>query len=124
MCKSKGEDTLYEALSTCYVVTRWPRINNWSIDMCVNVNNEVIYVQYDGVYFHGLDRPIEETLARQNEQSKVIARTYHRDIEQNVWFRNNSLKLVRFTDIESKHLTNQQLVNLFHDKVRTLDDVV
>lgn len=56
------------------------------------------YVQFDGVYWHGLDRPIELIEERKNSHDQEIADRWHKDREQDEWFKAKGLKLVRITD--------------------------
>ena len=61
-----------------------------------------VYVQFDGDYWHGLDRPIHiiETSNRKIDQE--ILKKMKRDQAQNEWFRTNGLKLVRVRESEYK----------------------
>ena len=100
--KSKIEDKFYEVLCMLYGVENVERqvnINNWSIDFLVNKN---LYVQFDGVHWHGLDRDIDSIKNSCRPVDVVIAKTYQRDIEQNKWFAENNLTLIRITDKEFK----------------------
>lgn len=98
--KSGPEDRLYEALITKFPTTqRQAHINGWSIDFYIPEIN--IYVQLDGVYWHGLNRPIELIQASLNPRDKVILTTIERDKRQNLWFKEQGIKLLRFTDKQS-----------------------
>lgn len=70
----------------------------WSIDFYVR--RYCIYIQFDGIYWHGLDRPIKIIENSESPCDRAIAKAYYRDIEQNVWFKKNNLKLIRITDRE------------------------
>jgi hypothetical protein len=97
--KSKVEDQLYYDLCELYSpanVERQASLNGWSIDFKVND----VYVQLDGVYWHGLDRSLEELRASQNARDKVILGTRSRDSEQNEWCQKMGIRLVRVTDAE------------------------
>ena len=90
---SAGEDDVAHELEHMFgPVQRYPYVNGWSIDMYVCSIDT--YVQYDGVYWHGLDRPIEE-----NRNAK-ITKKYYRDIEQVRWFALHGMKLVRIIETE------------------------
>lgn len=90
---SGGETALAEELSVIFGrVDRFVWVNGWSIDAYVRSIDT--YVQYDGIYWHGLDRPIEE-----NTNVKIV-RKYFRDREQVAWFSEHGLKLVRITELE------------------------
>lgn len=60
------------------------------------------YIQLDGVYWHGLDRSIEELMRSKSPRDKVILGTVRRDAEQNEWCRASGTKMIRVTDIEYK----------------------
>ena len=95
--KSKIEDEFYEYLLTvfpCTIVSRQQMINGWNIDFKIGET----YVQFDGVYYHGLDRHINIIKEFNTKTDKVIYKTYLRDLEQNSWFKENGLKLIRVTD--------------------------
>lgn len=57
------------------------------------------YIQFDGVYWHGLDRTPEEIKNSSKIRDKNIYNRYQLDIKQNIWFKENNLKLVRITDV-------------------------
>lgn len=95
MKRSKIETRFYEALCRLFGrddIKRDVSVNGWSID-CHIVSLD-IYLQFDGVYFHGLDRPFEKIT------SPVIRRTFLRDAEQGKWFASNGKILVRVTDVD------------------------
>lgn len=99
--KSKSEDEFFELLCKRFGednVERQVNINGWSIDFKVNDT----YIQFDGVYWHGLDRDIEVIKEFKNPRDKVIYKTFLRDQEQNNWFAQQKIKLVRITDHEFK----------------------
>jgi hypothetical protein len=90
---SQGEAEVATLLATTFgEVKRWVWVNGWSIDMYVPSCDA--YVQFDGVYWHGLDRPIEMV------KDPKIVRKYYRDVEQVAWFSAQGLKLVRITEVE------------------------
>ena len=105
--KSKPEDECYKYLCTIYGnnnVERFVRVNKWSIDFCIsNIFNQNIYIQLDGIYWHGLSRSlikIKEAAENGSAQAIGIYKSYFKDIKQNKWFKENCLKLVRITDKE------------------------
>lgn len=107
--KSKAEDLFYRFLCEKFGknnVERQVRIHDWSIDFYIKTHK--IYIQFDGVYWHGLDRPIEIIKEFKNPRDKVIYETYLRDQEQNKWFKENNLKLVRVKDKDRLN------ISLFH----------
>ena len=96
---SLPEEHFYFILSKIFKVSeikRWVTINGWSIDFYVEPIDT--FIQIDGVYWHGLDRPIEEIRMGCNERDVVIAKKFDRDRQQDEWFPLNGLKLIRITD--------------------------
>lgn len=75
-------------------------VNSWEIDFYVPSID--VYIQFDGVYWHGLDRSIEDVCKFRAPRDKVIYETYCRDRVQDEWFAANHLRLVRVTDQEFK----------------------
>lgn len=77
-------------------------VGRWTCDFYVHTIS--VYVELDGEYWHGLDRPIEQiALARTRTDRKILG-THHSDRMQDIWFRDNGLKLVRITDKELRRL--------------------
>jgi hypothetical protein len=106
--KSKIEDELYVLLKNIYsTVERQLIINGWNIDFYIN--NIDVYLQFDGVYWHGLDRKIEEIKLFKNKQDKVIYSTYCRDKLQNAYFKTNNLKLIRLTDKQFSSMNKENI---------------
>ena len=115
--KSKIESIFYNSLCDIFDVSnidRFLRINKWSIDFYIKLLE--LYIQFDGVYWHGLERPIEKIMLFENKRDKTIYGTYCRDIEQNKWFKENNLKLIRITDLEFKN--NNDVKSLIESKLR------
>lgn len=75
-------------------------INGWLIDFYVPKINT--YVQFDGVYWHGVHMTEEQVDAAITKRERDVARKWHRDREQVVWFRSSGLRLVRITDEQFK----------------------
>lgn len=97
--KSCQEDELYSALCDLYgsfAVERHVDVNGWDIDFYVNTID--VYIQHDGSYYHGLDRPIEVIKEFRTETDKTIYRTFLRDLEQNKYFDEHNMTLVRVID--------------------------
>lgn len=73
-------------------------VNGWSIDM--HVVSIDTYVQFDGVYWHGLDRSLDLIERSGKAIDAVILEKWRRDREQDAWFECRKMKLVRVTDVE------------------------
>ena len=100
--KSKAEDRFYEFILEKFPdkeVERHVMINGWCIDF--KINNA--YVQFDGIYWHGLDRSVEEIESSKSSRDTVILKTYMRDIEQKAWFEENKTLLCRISDKDFIH---------------------
>lgn len=99
--KSRAEDEFFSLLCSNFGtenVERQARINGWSIDF--HIKHIDVYIQFDGVYWHGLDRPIEVIAESTRTRDKTIYATWQRDREQDKWFKENHLSLLRCTDKE------------------------
>jgi len=111
--QSRTEDEFFKILTIQFGdhdVERQIMINKkWSIDFHVKSINT--YVQFDGVYWHGLDRSLDEIKKFKTSRDVVILRKYETDREQDFWFRDNSLNLVRFTDAEVKTAIKQASIH-------------
>lgn len=95
--KSKFEDAVYAQLSLKFPdIQRQVYINGWSIDLFIP--EPPTYVQVDGMYWHGLDRPREVIEASSYPRDEVILSTLDRDKQQVEWFASQNMCLLRFTD--------------------------
>lgn len=66
---------------------------SWLIDYYVRDTDT--YVQLDGVFWHGLNKPLEELVSF----PRVLSQ-YNDDRDQDAWFLSRDLRLVRITDLE------------------------
>lgn len=101
--KSRQEDKFFEQLVTKFGaddIARSVSVNGWSIDFFIKSIDT--YVQFDGVYWHGLNRPLENIRSSTAPRDRVILKTHERDQEQNVWFAAHAMRLVRVTDKQFK----------------------
>lgn len=108
--RSNGERVLFDVLRELYPSTKhnvWfhPNVtgakNLWNIDMYVPELDT--YVQFDGTYWHGLDRPIEMIKESRTACDTTIYKKWSSDREQDAWFSASGKRLVRITDDEFKH---------------------
>ena len=90
-------------------------VNGWMIDFYVKDIDT--YLQFDGVYWHGLKKTQKQLSESKSPRDKVILGTVLRDIEQNKWFTKNNLKLVRVTDEEYKHALNSVCLEQLKQKL-------
>lgn len=99
--KSRAEDRMYELLLKQFNTTDVerqckPKGTNWPIDFYVKSIDT--WIQVDGVYWHGLDRPIEEHVTSNLPRSLSIIGKWHVDRAQDAWLAERNMKLVRVTD--------------------------
>ncbi len=101
--ESAGERELVEwlrsALGVHDVVHHPERVQGSDID--IYVRSADAYVQFDGVYYHGLDRPYEEL-------TPVIRRKFDRDRATDRLFTRLDLRLVRITDKQWASMTSEE----------------
>lgn len=86
---------------------------SWLIDFYVKSLDT--YVQFDGMYWHGLDRPIEDLRNSINHRDISIVNSFDRDRKQDKWFSSRNLKLIRITDQLVKNMTDNEIRNLLVD---------
>jgi hypothetical protein len=89
LCEIFGKDDIQEQV----------KLNNrWTVDFYVMSQN--LYLQVDGVYWHGLDRPIDIIKEFKSSKDRRILQTFIKDREQDQWAKTNNIKLFRITDEE------------------------
>ena len=95
--ESKVERSFYDALvETGVTVEKQINVFDKPIDMKMND----IFIQIDGVYWHGLDRDINVIKDSIKLRDQVIYKKWLRDRKQNEQFKHAGLTLVRLTDKE------------------------
>lgn len=97
--KSRLEDEFYEVLCELFNtddIIRQKIVKRWPIDFYIKSID--LYIQFDGVYWHGLDRPIKRVNECFTNRDKNIRKTFIKDQKQNLWFKENGLQLIRITD--------------------------
>jgi len=119
---SKEENHFYELLCERFGndnVIRYALMNErWPIDFYLKSINT--YVQYDGAYGHGLDRPYDVISQLKTKRDVAIISQIERDNLQNSWFKENDLLLIRVKGISIKKLNQDYLNNFFsHEEIRT-----
>lgn len=122
--KSKAEDRMHELLVELFGVNDIERQHkpigtNWPIDFYVKSID--VWIQVDGVYWHGLDRPLEEHIKSGSPRSESIIGKWHVDRAQEHWFAKHNMKLLRITDKESLTMTSAALVSLLTIKFESKD---
>lgn len=101
--KSKPEDVAFELLVSKFGVEnikRWQLFpgTKWPID--IHVLNPDVWIQVDGVYWHGLDvdSTTLQTYAFGTKRQQAIYGNYVRDRKQDVYASEHNIKLLRITD--------------------------
>jgi hypothetical protein len=102
--KSKPEEVLYHLLCERFgeeSVMRQVTLHNtrWPIDFYIKTIDT--YVQYDGVYWHGHGRALEEVAEHKTSRDVMIHSKMLTDMKQDKWFISQGLTLVR---ISGKHI--------------------
>jgi hypothetical protein len=108
-CTSQPEHRMYRLLRDNFdvvhtQVTCVHPTKRWVIDFYVPVVNT--YIQVDGVYWHGLNRPIEMIKESTRPRDQAIYKKWLSDREQNEWFKEHNMRLLRFTDKEVNEMTS------------------
>lgn len=107
---SKTEHKFYMFLVERYGeknVDRQAIINKWPIDFYIKSTKT--YVQFDGKYWHGLDRELSDIALFKTPRDKTILRKYQIDREQDAWFKANQIHFIRITDEQFEHNEVAQL---------------
>ena len=92
-------------------IVRQKRVKKWPID--VYIKNIDTYVQFDGVYWHALN--IDHDILKASTKPRDITRyeKWNIDREQDKWFKEKGLTLIRVTDVEYK----KDGINAFLSKI-------
>lgn len=99
LMKSALEDAVYNVLVDLFgrdAIERWVRVFDHNIDFYIKTIDT--YVEFDGVYFHGLDRPLDVVM----HDSPHIYKKYLRDRELDKLMQEASMKLFRIREDDFK----------------------
>lgn len=77
-------------------VKRHENVNGWEIDIFLKDVN--VYIQFDGIYWHCLETPLDIFLSNPNKSKFRIVKTAINDAKQNVWFEANKKTLLRISE--------------------------
>jgi len=88
--------------------------NNWAIDFYIQTYDT--FIQFDGVYWHGLDRSVDVISKSDHLRDKRILETLHQDEMQNEWFKSQNLALIRITDVQFK--TQKDQLRIFFEDLK------
>jgi len=109
--KSKAEDKIYDLLCEYFKkenVKRQVLLNSWNIDF--KVKNT--FIQFDGVYYHGLNRDLLEIKKFKTSIDRTIYKTYLRDQEQNKWFKERDINLIRIIETDTTEQILKKLAKI------------
>ena len=90
----------------------------WIVDF--RIKSCGAYVQFDGAYWHGLDRSLSAIKEEKHQRDTMILRAFNRDRAQDVWFVEHEMKLIRVTDIEFKRDPRACLLRIADQSTRAL----
>jgi hypothetical protein len=112
---SKVEDEFYRSLAQVFDrVERQVSVNTWQIDF--RIVDLDLYVQFDGVYWHGLDRPLSVISEVRSPRDRKILYKWNVDRRQDSWFQQQNLRLLRVTDVQFTSSAFGEIV----ERMRTL----
>ena len=110
--KSKPEDKFYSTLCELYGEENVERqihvYKHWIVDFYVK--HIEVYVQFDGVYWHGLDRDITKIAEHKTKRDVGIHKKWKSDRRQDEWFIKNNKNLVRFNEKEVEQWQNEKTI--------------
>ena len=114
--RSKPEDACHEMLCELFGeedIIRQKHLHRWPIDFYIK--SQDCYLQLDGVYWHGLNRPLDEIKQFKYARDRTICAKYRSDREQERWCAEHEIRLVRVTDVQFKKMKPQELRCLIGD---------
>lgn len=114
--KSKIEERVYDILSKYFgeasIIRQVPIIRQW-IDFYIKPID--LYLQVDGIYWHGLNRPVEEISLQKTAQDKRIFKQIFTDAKLNEHMLKSNKKLLRITDEQIKYMSDEDIINYIKD---------
>lgn len=118
---SKPEEQLHKILIEKFGeqdVIRQVVVNKkWAIDFYVKSIDT--YVQFDGDYWHGLDRPISVIKEFKTKRDRQIYYKWCVDRKQDVWFKTNMMKLIRISHSDLKTRCSADLLTQIHKEIKS-----
>jgi len=112
--KSKVEDRIFDILASFYskVERQVLMIRQW-VDFYIPILN--LYIQIDGVYWHGLNRPKEIIALQKTSQDRKIYKQILRDEKLNQYAKNNSIRLLRITDEQINKMSDADILKMIQE---------
>lgn len=108
---SKQEEGMYFLLCEEFGskdIVRGQKILNQFVDFYIKSLD--VYVQIDGIYWHGLNRPLEVIKNSNTRHDKKIYKQVLRDRQLNNYCQDKKIKLVRITDEEFDSMSSSELL--------------
>lgn len=84
-----------------FTIKRQVRVGDYLVDFFIDDLD--LYVEFDGEYWHGHNKTIQDLEGENNSRSKCILKKKLKDSRQNTFFKKGNLKLLRFTDRQYKN---------------------
>lgn len=100
LCEEFGTENVERQV---FIIRQWVDFYIKSID---------VYIQVDGEYWHGLNRPIEVISEQKTSQDVKIYRQIQRDEKLNKYMLDNNMRIIRITDVQLKELSAQDILNI------------
>lgn len=114
--KSKPEENFYNVLCKEFgiedIKRQIPMIRQWIDFYIVSLD---LYVQLDGIYWHGLNRDINTIKNSSARQDKKIYKNYLRDQKLNKYTKENNIKMLRITDEKFNKMTNKEVISMIRN---------
>ena len=82
--------------------------HKWPIDFYIKTKD--LYIQVDGKYWHGLDQDIKKIQESRTPHDKKRFKQFMIDREQEKWFKENKMTLIRISDTELYSLSLDNLL--------------
>jgi len=111
--KSKPEEKLFDIIKKNFGVDdifRQISVIKQFVDFYIKSKD--LYIQVDGVYWHGLNRKTKDIKLGKTRQDLKIYKQILRDRKLNKYMKNNNKKLIRITDEHIKKLSDADILKL------------
>lgn len=122
--KSKPEEGIYKLLLNNNIKTeRQIHIDKRIVDFLLPENN--VYIEVDGIYWHGIGKTKEELLIKTTPQAKSIYKKHEQDKILNKYCFDNKIKLLRITDMIANKIIKNNDIELLKQLIdRTVTEYV
>ena len=115
MISSRAENLFADFLFATFArVERQVEVDDHLIDFFLPHEN--VYIQFDGVYWHGLDREIACIRESTSPRDARIVKAYETDRAQDAWFASHGMTLIRVTDKEFADGKHMEKLNVYLER--------